>query len=65
MIALKDQNNNYKFDPRFDKIGFIKDKITLPNDTIFELELFKEKSTLKVDKPTQESTNKFFMAFNC
>ena len=63
MIALKDQNNNYKFDPRFDKIGFLKDKITLPNDTIFELELFKEKATLKVDKPTQESSNKFFLAF--
>jgi hypothetical protein len=63
MIALKDQNNNYKFDPRFDKIGFIKDKITLPNDTVFELELFKEKPTLKVDKPTQESSNKFFLAF--
>ena len=63
MIALKDQNNNYKFDPRFDKIGFIKDKITLPNDTLFELELFKEKPKVKVEKPTQESSNKFFMAY--
>lgn len=63
MIALKDQNNNYKFDPKFDKIGFLKDKITLPNDTVFELKLFKEKAVLKTEKPTQESSNKFYLAF--
>ena len=63
MIALKDQNNNYKFDPRTDKIGFLNETISLPNDTVFELELFKEKPKLKVEKPTQESSNKFFMAY--
>src|SRR5690606_35988126 len=63
IIALKDQNNNYKFDPKYDKIGFLKDAISIPNDTVFELELFKEIATLKVDKPTQESTNKFYMGF--
>lgn len=63
IIALKDQNNNYKFDPKYDKIGFLKDAISIPNDTVFELELFKEIAILKVDKPTQESTNKFYMGF--
>ena len=63
MIALKDQNNNYKFDPRTDKIVFLNETISLPNDTVFELELFKEKPKLKVEKPTQESSNKFFMAY--
>ncbi|MDK2771661.1 MAG: Ig-like domain-containing protein [Flavobacterium sp.] len=63
IIALKDKNNNYKFDPKQDKIGFLKNKITIPNDTVFELELFKEKTKFKVVKPTQETENKFFMGF--
>ena len=38
----QDYNNNYKFDPKKDKIGFLKNKISVPNDTLFELELFQE-----------------------
>ena len=44
IIALKDKNNNYKFDPKSDKIAFLEQTITLPNDTLYELELFKQKS---------------------
>jgi uncharacterized protein (DUF2141 family) len=33
LIALKDLNNNNKFDPRR-KVGFIKHFITIPNDTV-------------------------------
>jgi uncharacterized protein (DUF2141 family) len=32
LIALKDLNNNNKFDPKKEKIGFIKHFITIPND---------------------------------
>jgi len=64
MIALKDKNNDTKFNPKIDKIGFLKDKITLPNDTVFELELFKEKQLFKVEKPIQQSNNKYFMGFS-
>jgi hypothetical protein len=62
LIALKDANNNYKYDAKSDKIGFLKDVISIPNDTLFELELFKEESLFKADKPTQESSNKFYIA---
>jgi uncharacterized protein (DUF2141 family) len=61
LIALKDVNNNYKYDPKSDKIGFLKDAISIPNDTLFELELFKEENSFKVSKPSQESNNKFFI----
>jgi hypothetical protein len=44
---LKDLNNN-KFDPKKEKIGFIKHFITIPNDTVYELELFKETLRLKL-----------------
>jgi hypothetical protein len=63
LIALKDANNNNKFDPKLDKIGFIKDFVTLPNDTIFELELFKEALPFTMLKPSQSSGNRATMGF--
>lgn len=63
LIALKDQNNNNKFDPKTEKIGFIKDLISIPNDTLYEIELFKENIPFKAFKPTQESGNKLFLGF--
>lgn len=62
IIALKDKNNNYKFDPKSDKIGFLKGIISVPNDTLYQLELFKEATPFKATKVSQESTNKFFLA---
>ncbi len=63
IVALKDKSNNYKFDPKVDKIGFLKDAITIPNDTVFELELFKEVIPFKAIRPIQESNNKLYMGF--
>ena len=36
MIALKESTNDYIFNPKVDKIGFYKDTITLPKDTIIK-----------------------------
>lgn len=63
LIALKDLNNNNKFDPKTEKIGFIKDYITIPNDTLYEIELFKENIVFKANKPTQESGNRLLMGY--
>lgn len=62
IIALKDKNNNHKFDPKSDKIAFLKETISVPNDTLYQLELFKEVEKFKATKISQESTNKFFLA---
>ena len=51
IIAIKDIDNNYFFDPFYDKIGFIDSLITLPRDSIINLKLFKEETTLIWDKP--------------
>ncbi len=63
LVALKDLNNNNKFDPKTEKIAFQKRLITIPNDTVFELELFKEKQLYKTIKPTQASGNRVLMGF--
>jgi hypothetical protein len=63
LVALKDRNNNNKFNPKEDKIGFIKHYINIPNDTIFELELFKERLAFKTFKPSQASGNRMIMGY--
>jgi len=63
LIALKDENKNNKFDPKKDKIGFIKDFITIPNDTLYQLELFKERLPFKVYKPSQASGNRALLGY--
>ena len=51
IIAIKDVDNNYFFDPFYDKIGFIDSLITLPKDSIIDLKLFKEETDLIWDRP--------------
>ncbi|WP_035653177.1 Ig-like domain-containing protein [Flavobacterium sp. ASV13] len=63
LVAMKDKSSNNKFNPKDDKIGFIKHPITVPNDTIFELELFKEKLPIKTFKPIQASGNRLLFPY--
>ncbi len=64
LVAMKDKSGNNKYNPKDDKIGFIKHPITVPNDTIFELELFKETLPLKTFKPIQASGNRLYLPYD-
>ena len=61
LIALKDNGNN-KYNPKSDKIGFYSGEVTIPNDTIYELELFKEALPFKAIKTYQASGNRLVVA---
>jgi uncharacterized protein (DUF2141 family) len=63
LIALKDNNGNNKFNPKSERIGFSKQIIKIPNDTVFELELFKETLPFKAFKPTQASGNRVLLGY--
>ncbi len=63
LVAMKDYNTNNKFDPKKDKIGFYKQFISVPNDTVYELELFKENLPFKAFKPTQTSGNRLLLGY--
>ncbi|MDA9827082.1 Ig-like domain-containing protein [Flavobacteriaceae bacterium] len=63
LIALKDENSNYKFDPEFEKIGFIDDFINLPTNDSLEIKLFKEEVSFKSFKPFLESENRIGFGF--
>ncbi|MFH6993232.1 Ig-like domain-containing protein [Flavobacterium sp. FlaQc-48] len=63
LVALKDKGGNNRYNPKDDKIGFLKHYITVPNDTVFELELFKETLPLKAFKPIQASGNRIYLPY--
>ncbi len=63
LLALKDKSNNYIFNPASDKIAFLKEPISIPNDTLYELNLFMEKKPFKALKPTQASSNRYYAGY--
>ncbi len=63
LIAVKDNNNNNRYDPKNDKIGFISEFVTIPTDTLYELELYKEELPFKAVRPSQVSGNRIVMGY--
>lgn len=63
LVAIKDKNNNNKFNSKSEKIGFNKEIITIPNDTVYEVELFKEELPFKINKPIQASGNRLIVGY--
>lgn len=53
LVAVTDKNNNYKFDPASEKIGFKKEFIQIPTNSSFTLSLFKENPPLAFNPPSQ------------
>ncbi|EIA09226.1 Ig-like domain-containing protein [Flavobacterium frigoris] len=64
LVAMKDKNSNNKFNPKEDKIGFRKEFISIPNDTVYEIELFKETLDFRSYKPSQASGNRLLLGYN-
>ncbi len=63
LFALKDASNNYKYDPKSDKIAFIKQTITVPTDSTYTLKLFKQKGAFKSVKPTLATSNRLYLGY--
>ena len=63
LVAMKDENSNNKFNPKKDKIGFRKQLVTIPNDSLFELKLFKEVLAFKTYKPVPTTGNKLLLGY--
>lgn len=58
LIALKDENGNYTYQQKSDKIGFYDQEITVPTDSFYEIKLFKEVADFYVERPTQIAKQK-------
>ena len=64
LIALKDRNNNFMYNPGKDKIAFHKEAIVVGTaNESYNLKLFQETLDLKSFKPAQASGNRAIMGF--
>ena len=63
LVAMKDYGSTNKFNSNKDKIGFKNQFITIPNDTVFEIKIFKEVLPFKAFKPIQASGNRLIFPY--
>lgn len=63
LVAIKDEGKNNVFDQRSDKIGFITDTISLPTDSIYLLNLFKEKPDYSISVPSYVAKNHIIFGY--
>lgn len=63
MVAIRDVSNNFKFDPRQDKIGFQKDFITLPTEETYEFNLFKEVPEFAATRPSEVKKGHIYFGY--
>ncbi len=57
LLALKEKNNDYTFQPETDKIGFVNGFISIPTDTTYSITLFKETLDYKLERPNHLGKN--------
>ncbi len=63
LVALKDNNSNNRYEPKSDKIGFHTQYVTIPSDSLYTLELFKEEMPFKAMKPSLAQGSKFLLPY--
>ncbi len=63
MVGIKDEGRNNLFDQNTDKIAFIKDTVSLPTDSIYVLNLFKEVPDYSASVPNFAASNKIIFGY--
>lgn len=63
LVALKDENNDNKFQQKTDKIAFHKSFINVPTDSLYTLKLFKESANFSAIRPQLVSGEKIAFGY--
>ncbi len=63
LVALKDQNNNYRFDPKKEKIGYHSELISVPTKENYKIEIFLEQPNYTALRAFQAAQNKIVVAY--
>ncbi len=63
VLAIKQPSNNYIYNVKQDKIGFLKDTISIPEDSVVNFTLFKEILPFKLSKPLEASKGHILFGF--
>ncbi len=63
LFALKEENGNFTFQQKSDKIGFYEGVVTVPTDSMFTVKLFKEELDFDVKRPKQIAGQKIAFGY--
>lgn len=63
LMALKQPANNYIFNPKQDKIGFVKEPISLPINTTFNISIFREILPFKLVKALETTKGHIYFGY--
>jgi len=63
LLALQEKTNDFIFQPKKDKIGFVKEYVTIPTDSLYTLSIFKEIPAYKIARPNHESKNHIIFGY--
>lgn len=63
LVALKDENRNFTYQQKSDKIGFYDQRITVPSDSSYNIRLFKEALDFRVERPKQVAGQKIAFGY--
>lgn len=63
LMALQEENNDFIFQPKKDRVGFVKEFITIPNDSTYTLTLFKEIPDYAPGRPSQVGKNHILFGY--
>ena len=63
LVALKDENGNYTYEPKSDKIGFVEGEITVPKDTSYVIKMFKEVLAFEAGRTKQIGEQRIMIPF--
>lgn len=63
LIALKEDNGNYTYQQKSDRIGFYDHEITVPTDSFYEIKLFKEIADFNMERPLQVAKQKILFGY--
>lgn len=64
LLALKEKDNDYTFQPQSDKIGFVDEFISVPTDTTYSITLFKETPDYKLARPSHAGKNHILFGYS-
>ena len=63
MIGILDNNDNYLYNPKKEKIGFIAENVTIPTDSTYLITVFKEELEFEPKRPTHLNGNQILFGY--
>jgi len=63
MVGIMDKNDNYLYNPKSEKIGFIAENVTIPTDSTYEITVFKEELDFNPKRPSHLKGNQILFGY--